>query len=414
MMTNSRKSSVVVSALVAASSVSSAMAEDDETWRVDLVPYAWIAGIDGDVGVGGREAEVDASFSDLWDNLDMAAALLANARINSWVIRAQIDYLDLSSDLARANGSLESETTMASLGFGYQFDLGNQGHNTLDLLIGARYLTMDQTLKLDALGESDSDKDYTDPVIMLEPSFRLSERWRLSAMLSYGEGGDSEYTYEVQPQLIFQAWEHVTLRFGYRLLHYKIDADSERRSSFDGEFEGPFIGLGFNFGSGPKPAPAPVAAAEPAPLPPPPPADSDGDGVPDERDQCPNTPRGQRVDAVGCGYEIHVEALFDSDSARIKPESHEALDRAVDLLKRIPTMRGVIEGHTDSTGSAAHNQALSERRAAAVSDYLVERGIDASRIPSRGLGESQAVADNHTAEGRAQNRRVVLRRTDGG
>ena len=413
MIINARKSVTALAAIAVVSSVSPAWADDDESWRVELVPYAWIAGIDGDVGVGGREAELDASFSDLWDNLDMAAALLANARINSWVIRAQIDYLDLSSDLARANGSFESETTMASLGFGYQFKLGGGGH-TLDLLIGARNLAMDSKLKLDALGNSDSDEDFTDPIVMLEPSFRLSDRWRFNAMLSYGEGGDSDYTYEVQPQLIFQAWKHVELRLGYRLLHYKLDSGRNERTSFDGDFEGPFIGLGVSFGSGPKPAPAPVAAAEPAPLPPPPPADGDGDGVPDERDQCPNTPRGQRVDAVGCGYEIHVEALFDSDSAKIKPESHEALDRAVDLLKRVPTMRGVIEGHTDSTGSAAHNQALSERRAAAVSDYLVERGIDASRVPSKGLGESDPVADNHTAEGRALNRRVVLRRTDGG
>lgn len=411
MMTNLRKSSVVVSALVAASSVSSALAKDDEAWRVELVPYFWFAGIDGELDVGGREAEIDSSFSDIWDNLDMAAALLAHARINHWVIRAQVDYLDQSADLARAAGTLESETTMASLAFGYQFDLGDRGH-TLDLLVGARNLAMDNKLKLDALGNSDSDNDYTDPIIMLEPSFLLSERWRLNVLLSYGGGGDSEDTYEAQPQLIFQGWENVQLRLGYRYLHYNIDAESGSDISTKVDFEGPFIGIGFNFGSGPKPMP--VAAAEPTPLPPPPPTDTDGDGVPDDRDQCPNTPRGERVDAVGCGFKIHVEALFDTDSATIKPESHEALDRAVDLLKRVPTMRGVIEGHTDSTGSAAHNQALSERRAAAVSNYLTERGIDPARVPSKGLGESDPVADNHTAEGRAMNRRVVLRRSDSG
>lgn len=404
---------VAVTAALMAAWASPGRAAENEGWRVELVPYVWVAGIDADVEVGGRSGEVDASFSDLVDYLDMAAAILANARYDSWVLRAQVDYLDLSSDLRRANGSLESETTMASLAFGYQFRFG--GGHTLDLLAGARNLAMDNKLKLDAFGNSDSDKDYTDPIIMLEPSFRLSKRWRFNALASYGEGGDSEYTYELQPQFIYQGWKHVELRLGYRQLHYKIESGGRRDASFDGDFKGPFIGIGATFGSAPAPAPAPVvAAAAPEPAPAPPPTDSDGDGVPDDRDRCPGTPRGQRVDAIGCGYDIHVEALFDSDSATIRPESREALERAADLLRRVPTLRGVVEGHTDSTGSAAHNQRLSERRAAAVSEYLVGRGIDPSRVPARGLGESDPIADNHTAEGRALNRRVVLRRTDGG
>jgi OOP family OmpA-OmpF porin len=73
---------------------------------------------------------------------------------------------------------------------------------------------------------------------------------------------------------------------------------------------------------------------------------------------------------------------------------------------------GIAEGHTDSVGSDAYNQALSERRAKAVVDYLGTLGIDASRMQAVGAGEANPVADNGTDEGRAQNRRVVLRRTD--
>jgi OOP family OmpA-OmpF porin len=72
----------------------------------------------------------------------------------------------------------------------------------------------------------------------------------------------------------------------------------------------------------------------------------------------------------------------------------------------------VVEGHTDSTGADAYNQALSERRANAVLKYLVDAGVPAARLSARGFGESEPVADNDTAEGRAQNRRVVLRRSN--
>jgi len=73
---------------------------------------------------------------------------------------------------------------------------------------------------------------------------------------------------------------------------------------------------------------------------------------------------------------------------------------------------GVIEGHTDSVGKKAYNQKLSERRAAAVREYLKSEGIATDRMTVEGFGEERPVADNATAEGRAHNRRVVLRRTD--
>jgi OOP family OmpA-OmpF porin len=78
----------------------------------------------------------------------------------------------------------------------------------------------------------------------------------------------------------------------------------------------------------------------------------------------------------------------------------------------VPAATGVIEGHTDSNGADAYNQRLSEQRAKAVRDYMVSMGIDPARLEAKGYGESQPVADNATPEGRAQNRRVVLRRTD--
>lgn len=103
-------------------------------------------------------------------------------------------------------------------------------------------------------------------------------------------------------------------------------------------------------------------------------------------------------------YGIH----FDTDSDTIKPESKAALDVVVRLAKDQPDWTFTIEGHTDATASATHNQTLSEQRAAAVKAHLVAAGVAAPRLNTRGLGASQPLARNDTAIGRAQNRRVEL------
>ncbi len=99
---------------------------------------------------------------------------------------------------------------------------------------------------------------------------------------------------------------------------------------------------------------------------------------------------------------------FDTDSDVIKPESKAALDTIVKLAKEKGDWKFTIEGHTDSTATAAHNQTLSEKRAAAVKAYLATAGVAAARMTAQGLGATKPIADNNTAIGRAQNRRVEL------
>lgn len=100
--------------------------------------------------------------------------------------------------------------------------------------------------------------------------------------------------------------------------------------------------------------------------------------------------------------------LFDTDKATIKPESLPTLDEVVTLLTGQPEWQLLIEGHTDSTGAAAHNQTLSVERAASVKAYLVSKGIAPPRLTTGGFGASRPVADNATELGRAANRRVEL------
>ncbi len=100
---------------------------------------------------------------------------------------------------------------------------------------------------------------------------------------------------------------------------------------------------------------------------------------------------------------------FDFDKSVIRSDARPVLDEAATILSQEKDINMVIvEGHTDSKGTDAYNEKLSNRRAAAVRDYLVKKGISASRIRTEGLGESRPVASNDTDEGRAQNRRVEL------
>lgn len=148
--------------------------------------------------------------------------------------------------------------------------------------------------------------------------------------------------------------------------------------------------------------------------------DTDGDGVLDKDDKCPNV-KGP-VDSAGCPgvpqkVELSVEEqevinkvfsnlTFETGKSVISAASYESLNLLSELLIKKPSFKLLIEGHTDNVGKAAANVKLSQTRADAVKKYIVGKGIEASRITAKGYGPTKPVADNKTAEGRAQNRRV--------
>jgi OOP family OmpA-OmpF porin len=137
------------------------------------------------------------------------------------------------------------------------------------------------------------------------------------------------------------------------------------------------------------------------------PLDSDGDGVADNQDQCSGTPKGATVDARGC-WTFAAKVLFDINSAKVKPEAYPMLQEAVLLMKKNPELKVEVGGHTDSTGTAAYNLTLSVKRAEAIKDHFVSRGIDPKRLATKGYGITNPAASNDTKEGRAKNRRVEL------
>ncbi len=196
-------------------------------------------------------------------------------------------------------------------------------------------------------------------------------------------------------------------------------------------------GLSFMFGGRPEPVRS-APASDPAP------ADSDNDGVVDNRDQCPDTPEGVRVDARGCALDsdrdgvpdhrddcpntvrqyrvneqgcpieltesvsIEMQVQFATNSAEVREEFIPEVQKVADFMQQFDQTRVTVEGHTDSSGAAAYNQQLSQRRAESVRQVLIERfGLSADRVEAVGYGEERPTASNDTADGRERNRRVV-------
>lgn len=133
--------------------------------------------------------------------------------------------------------------------------------------------------------------------------------------------------------------------------------------------------------------------------------DSDRDGILDPDDQCPGTPLGAKVDGRGCWVK---NITFATGSAEILSRYHDDLDVVVKVLNSNAGSKIAIEGHTDDRGSDENNQALSQKRAEAVMAYLISKGVSASRLSAKGMGESNPIASNNTNDGRAANRRIEL------
>lgn len=180
------------------------------------------------------------------------------------------------------------------------------------------------------------------------------------------------------------------------------------------------VTFGYNFGEkqvsrkpvarkpAPAPAPAPVAVAPPAPV------DSDGDGVFDNEDKCPSTAAKLKVGLDGCpiilteNVSIDLEVKFPTNSSVVSDAYRDEIKQVADFLDQYKGTSVEIQGYTDDRGAAEYNRALSEKRAKAVAEVLVnDLGVSSSRVSSKGYGEVNPVGDNNTAAGRAANRRVV-------
>jgi OOP family OmpA-OmpF porin len=197
-----------------------------------------------------------------------------------------------------------------------------------------------------------------------------------------------------------------------------LRADARAFYNFDNEDVDYAANLGVFYVFGAK-APAPIivpgpveppAAADPCAL------DDDGDGVNNCDDKCSDTPAGSEVETTGCRIlevpkEIELKVLFDTNEAIVKSEYYEEIKQVADFMAKYPSTSTEIQGHTDSRGKSSYNEGLSQRRADAVLDVLInEYQINPSRIRAVGYGENQLlVSPEVTDEDYQMNRRVIAR-----
>jgi len=172
------------------------------------------------------------------------------------------------------------------------------------------------------------------------------------------------------------------------------------------------VGLQLSFGNPTRPAPV-IAAPPPPPEPAPVPREVPAEAPPPE--PC-HAPAGFQVDANCRIIEqtVVVRAIdFEFNSTQLTAPARHTLDEVAAALLTQPELKVEVQGHTDSIGTDAYNLGLSQRRAAAVKEYLIAKGLNASALTAQGYGKAKPIASNSTAEGRAQNRRVAFEVTNG-
>ena len=297
-------------------------------------------------------------------------------------------------------------------GYGYwYFDREVQGLEPDDNgtpVVGAEYAFTDNWSAEFLVAHDETDfEDGTDADVttwQLGGLYYVGEPSKLRPYLAFGAG-------EIQLEADRFDTVETTLNGGVGVKYMfndRVGARVESRAiySVDESDTDILLSAALSFYLGDVAAAAPAAVAGPV--------DSDGDGVTDDRDRCPGTPAGTRVDADGCPLSVaqvasvKLKVNFAFDSSKVQTQYFDDLSELATFLKRFQDVQVEVEGHTDSVGAADYNQSLSQRRAQAVVDHLVtQHGIERSRLMPRGYGESQPVASNDTEEGRAENRCVM-------
>ena len=272
------------------------------------------------------------------------------------------------------------------------------------------YKNMGEDCKLDqlelAILHSD-DADYKDSTLGTDinmimtnaiKEYQINDTFGLYALAGLGYQQIKDEHFGDDSEGFFDYGVGAKIKLAERLA-LKLDARHLLR--FDGSTNVLYtLGLAIPFGE---------KAVKAAPAPAPAPKDSDNDGVIDANDKCPNTPAGVEVDSDGCAIVVKAVDLgieFDTDSAKIKSTDLEKFEKFVTYAKKVSDKGILIEAHTDDIGSAKYNMGLSHRRAMSAKKQLVEMGIDADRITTKGYGETMPKVENTSAENRQINRRV--------
>jgi hypothetical protein len=247
-----------MAALLAACAVG--FAADPKGLKIEITPYMWLAGLEGDVTIDGREADFEKSASDLLDAVDAGGSLLGVVPYDRFLFWGQVDFFSLSTDELEVEdqpegGSLDTDMLLGEAAVGYQIDGWSEGQ-TFDLLVGVRTLTIDNELTVDGRGTVSTDdrreekESRVDAMLVVRPSLPVFpskiDGLRFNPTLAIG-GGDSDLVYEMFPQFQYQITENLAARLGYRTVGYKLKGDENEDNELNIRLAGLIAGLGVTF-----------------------------------------------------------------------------------------------------------------------------------------------------------------------
>jgi len=246
--------------------------EQDSKWEFILVPYLWMTGIDGDVTIKGRDADVDVSFDEILDNLDIALLNNFIAKRGKWEFFVQPNYMKLSpeGDVDRKSVTIDAdvETEMLILEFGTFYRLGTWGSRfpvSLDVLGGGRYWHFDNEIDLDIdislpgidkdirrKRDVDADKDLIDPFVGLRVGTAITKKVRFDVRGDIGGFDISDDTSDLSWQAIglieYDLSKRIILGAGYRALDIRYGTGSgDDKEGIDATIHGPILGVGIRF-----------------------------------------------------------------------------------------------------------------------------------------------------------------------
>jgi OOP family OmpA-OmpF porin len=328
-------------------------------------------------------------------NLALAASMAA-ADEGQFYIAPGIQWINFDDSV-----DLESDE-------GYYFGLGYDFSDQ----ISAEFSLLELEPNKFIGGSVDIDQWKVDGFYDFDFNFAGFQPFAVTGLGNSNFDGDNEMTWDLGGGFKYQITDNIVWRTAFRSFQY-----------FDRDHEDSDLGIDsslvFYFGGAKRPqaaaAPTPSrATATPAAPRTASAPDADRDGVADANDDCPETPRNYAVDSDGCPIPVEeiarVELMvsFDFDKSDVKAEYFDEIQKVTDFMKQYSDVVIELEGHTDSRGTPVYNQDLSERRAAAVRQVMIDQfAISSARVSSSGLGESQPASTNNTDAGRADNRRVM-------
>jgi len=227
---------------------------EPEGWRIEVTPYLWLVGMNGDLTVNGQKIHFDRSTSDVISDSRLAGSALSVVQYDRFLFWGQVDYYDISTSKMDVKdrpqgGRLDTKIVLGEAALGYQIDGWKEGQ-VFDLLLGVRATHLSHDLEVYGRGSFQNDSNVYDPILVVRPYLPLFpskiKGLALNPTLAVGGGGDSDFIYELYVQLQYRISERIISRLGYRTVGYQVSGD-HNDNELDARMAGLMLGLGVTF-----------------------------------------------------------------------------------------------------------------------------------------------------------------------